>query len=183
MDVPKKHLIYLTGFMGSGKSTIAPILANTLGYAHVDVDEEIERLTGKQISDIFSELGEEYFREVEYTILRELSLKDGCVISLGGGTVTNEPNLQLVKSSGILIYLKVDSEQIIHRLKYKTDRPLLKSNSGIMLDEEELRSRIIILLEKRERFYSQADITVMSDDLRVGVTVDKIVDGLRKFDR
>ena len=183
MDESKIHRIFLTGFMGSGKSTIAPILANTLGYTFVDIDKEIEHLTGKRIFEIFSELGEEYFREVERTILQDISLRDRCVISLGGGTITNEHNLQFVKSSGILIYLKVNSDLIFQRMKYKTDRPLLKSSSGTTLTEDELRSRVDSLLEKRERFYAQADITVVTDDLRVGLTVDKIVDDLRTFDR
>ena len=183
MDESRKHRIFLTGFMGSGKSTIAPILANTLGYSFVDIDKEIERITGKRVSEIFSELGEEYFRDVERTILRDVSVRDKCVISLGGGTITNERNLQFVKSSGILIYLKVTSEQIFQRMKYKTDRPLLKSSVGTTINEDELRSRVGSLLEKRERFYAQADITVVTDDLRVGLTVDKIVDNLRTFDR
>ena len=183
MDGSKKHRIFLTGFMGSGKSTIAPILANTLGYIFVDLDKEIEQLAGKKVSEIFSELGEEYFRDVERVILRDVSVRDKCVISLGGGTITNEHNLQVVKSSGILIYLKVNSEQIFQRMKHKIDRPLLKSSDGTMLNEDELRSRVASLLEQRERFYAQAHITVVTDDLRVGLTVDKIVDDLRTFDR
>lgn len=183
MDETKKHRIYLTGFMGSGKSTIAPILANTLGYSFIDIDKEIEHIAGKRVSEIFSDLGEEYFRDVERSALRDASLKDGCVISLGGGTITNEPNFRLVKSSGILIYLKISTEQIFRRMKHKTDRPLLKSSDGGILEEEDLRNRINILLENREQFYTQADITVITDNLRVGLTVDKIVDDLRKFDR
>ena len=120
-------------------------------------------------------MGEEFFRAVERSLLQEFSQRDGCVISLGGGTIAIAANLQLVKSSGILVYLKIHSDQIFQRLKYKTDRPLLRSPSGTMLPEEELRGRIAWLLALREPFYTQADITVLTDDRRVGMTVDEIV--------
>src|SRR5437773_606281 len=113
----RKNLIYLTGFMGSGKSTLAPILANTLGYSYRDIDAEIERITGRPITSIFSDQGESFFRDVERRILAEIgSTEKGCVISLGGGTIANETNLQIIKSSGILIYLKADAEQILRRV-------------------------------------------------------------------
>jgi shikimate kinase len=175
MDKGKRNLIYLTGFMGSGKSTIAPILANTLGYSFVDIDLEIEKITGKRVSDIFQDQGEQYFREVEHALLNEVSQRHGCVVSMGGGTIANETNLRLVKSSGVLVYLKADAEQIFRRLKFKNDRPLMKTKEGARLSEDELRNRIRILLEAREPFYCQADVTIATDVSRVGVTVDKIV--------
>jgi shikimate kinase len=182
MSAPNKNLIYLTGFMGSGKSTIGPILANTLGFSFVDIDKEIEHETGKKITEIFSDLGEEFFREVERSILRQLSRREGCVIALGGGTITNDVNLEIVKTTGTLIYLKVNVEQIYRRLRYKTDRPLLRPPSGPQapLEESELRARILTLLEKREPFYTQADLIVTTDEQRVGITVDEIVSSLRE---
>lgn len=181
MEAARKHLIYLTGFMGSGKTTIAPILANTLGYSFVDIDREIEAATGKKVSEIFSELGEEYFREVERSLLADLQHREGCVVSLGGGTIANDPNLKAVKDSGILIYLKVDPEQIFQRMKYKTDRPLLRPSAGVELTDQELRSRIENLLVKREPYYCQADFTITTTNQRVGVTVDEIVRRLRRL--
>ncbi len=183
MNDNKNYRIYLTGFMGSGKSTIAPILANTLGFTFVDIDREIETLTGKEISEIFSDLGEEYFREVESSVLLEVSHRDRCVISLGGGTITNEANLQIIKSTGVLIYLKTSAEQIYHRLKRKTDRPLVRSKIGATLNEEQLRNRISVLLSKREQFYNQADVIVITDDQRIGLTVDEIVQNLKNLIR
>jgi shikimate kinase len=171
----KKSLIYLTGFMGSGKSTIAPILANTIGYKFLDIDKAIEEETGKRVSEIFSDEGEAYFRGAERRILASASADNHLVVSLGGGTITNPANLSLVKSSGILVFLKTDTEQIFQRVKYKEDRPLLKSADGTRLTDEELLSRVKELLAAREPFYSQADIVIETGGQRVGITVDQIV--------
>ena len=175
MNRRRKNLIYLTGFMGSGKSTIAPILANTLGYASRDIDAEIEQITGKKVSDIFTEYGEEYFRGVEHTLLQETSRLEGCIISLGGGTIANPANLQLVKSSGVLVYLAANVEQILRRVRHKTNRPLLLTPEGDRLSEEQLRDRIASLLTERAPFYKQADVTIVTGDQPVGLTIDKIV--------
>ncbi len=181
MTKKNNNLIYLTGFMGSGKSTIGPILANTLGYSHIDIDQQIERLMFKSITNIFSDFGEKYFREIERSLLLELSDRDSHVISLGGGTITNNTNLKIVKSSGILIYLKTDVEQIYHRLKFKKDRPLIQSTNKTLLTDNELRSRIISLLAKREPFYKKADIVITTTKQRVGITIDEIVYHLKNF--
>jgi len=179
MEEDRQHLIYLTGFMGSGKSTIAPILANTLGYAHIDIDREIEQVTGKRVKEIFSELGEAYFRDVERAVLRDISARSGCVISLGGGTIINDTNLDIVKSTGILVYLKVQPEQIFKRLQYKTDRPMLRSPHEDTIGNEELERRIQALLHQREPFYAKADLTIRTDERRIGATIDEIVHALK----
>ncbi|HUL42733.1 MAG TPA: shikimate kinase [Bacteroidota bacterium] len=179
MEHSRKHLVYLTGFMGSGKSTIGPILGNTLGYRHIDIDQEIERAAGKKVAEIFSEFGEVYFRDAERKILREASGQTGCVISLGGGTIASRENFQIIKSTGILIYLRTDPEQIFRRMKYKADRPLLRSNEGTMLSEREIRDRISHLLAQREPYYAQADLVIQTDGRRVGLTVDEIVHALK----
>ena len=175
MPREKKNLIYLTGFMGSGKSTIAPILANTLGYSFVDIDQEIEKVSQKKVNDIFFEDGEDYFRNIERSLLERVSRQQGCVISLGGGTIAIDENLRIVKSSGILVYLKTDPDRIFQRLEHKDDRPLLKSKDGRRLSDDKLRQRISQLLALREPFYNQADVTVSTDETKVGYTVDEIV--------
>ncbi len=181
MAAQKKNLIFLTGFMGSGKSTIAPILANTLGFRSVDIDREIELQCGRTIREIFSDFGEDYFRELEHKLLLQFSEEENCVVSLGGGTISNEQNLHLIKSAGILVYLKARPEFIFHRLRHKSDRPLVQSREGLLLSDEELRQRIFQLLQSREPFYGQADITVLTDEHAVGLTVDEIVRCLRRF--
>ena len=171
----KKSIIYLTGFMGSGKSTIAPILANTIGYKFLDIDKAVEQETGKNVIDIFLDEGETYFREIEERIVRATSLDDHIVVSLGGGTITSAANLSLVKSSGVLIYLKTDLQHIFQRVKHRRDRPLLLSKDGERLTDDELLKRIEVMFSVREPLYSQADIIVETSDKRVGVTVDRIV--------
>ncbi len=171
----RKNIVYLTGFMGSGKSTIGPILANTIGYEFLDIDKTIERTTNKTIIEIFANNGEGYFREVEKRVLQEISNTHGRVVSLGGGTVTKSESLNLIKTSGVLVYLKSDPEEIFHRLKFKADRPLLKGNEGAMLGKEELLQRIVRLMQERESFYTQADIVVNTAGKKIGHTVDEIV--------
>src|SRR5258708_25692570 len=169
----KKSLIYLTGFMGSGKSTIAPILANTIGYKFLDIDKDIEQETGKRVTEIFSGEGEGYFRETERRILQTASADHHLVVSLGGGTITNPANLSLVKSTGILVFLKTDTAQIFQRFKFKEDRPLLRGADGLRLSDEELLRRVEEMLAAREPFYAQADITIETGGQRVGITVDQ----------
>ncbi len=166
--------IYLTGFMTSGKSTIGPILANVLGWNFYDLDKVIETKEGKTIVDIFESNGENYFRKLEEDTLREISERDEIVIALGGGTINNKQNLELIKNSGILVYLKVSPDVLYKRLKNKIDRPLFKDLVLGEKSENEFLNRIEELLEDREGKYSQADLVVNTDETKVGFTVDKL---------
>ncbi len=171
----KKNLIYLTGFMGSGKSTIGPILANTLGYDFADVDKLVEERAGKTVKQIFQDEGEKYFRTLEWSIIEEVSRTDHRVISLGGGTMMDERNFTLIKNSGILVYLYSSPEHLLRRLQNKTDRPVLSNSEGDRLELPELRERIFQLYAARAPIYSQAHITIDTDERKVGKTVDDIV--------
>jgi shikimate kinase len=176
---PKKNLIYLAGFMGSGKSTIGPILANTLGFDFVDVDRFVEKKAEKRIIDIFSTEGEQAFRVLERSTLQEVSTLDHCVVSLGGGTIAYEENFQLIRQSGIIVYLQLAPEEIHQRVHHRTDRPLLTDPSGGKLPEEAMQQRIQELLNQREEFYARADLIIRTDKKKVGTTVDEIVRRLR----
>ena len=171
----KKSLIFLTGFMGSGKSTIGPILANTLGFDYLDVDKHIEQKTKKLVSEIFNSEGEQVFRALERNALLELTELNHCVISLGGGTIANEENCQLVLQKGILVYLKLSLEEIIQRVQHRSDRPMLKDDHGNPLALPELKNRILDLMARREQFYVRADVVITADRMRVGTTVDEIM--------
>jgi shikimate kinase len=175
----KKSLIYLAGFMGSGKSTIGPILANTLGFEFVDIDKFIEKKVQKRIVDIFATEGEQAFRAVEHLSLKEIAARDRCVVSLGGGTIANEENFQLIRESGIIVYLQLSPEEILQRVHHRTDRPLLTSADGTKLPKEEIQQRVQDLLQRREEFYSRADVVIQADRKRVGATVDEIARKLR----
>lgn len=166
--------VYLTGFMSSGKSTLGPILANVLGWQFFDLDKEIERIEKKAVVEIFAEQGEEYFRRKETEILELLSKTQNSVIALGGGTIVREENVKIINKTGKLIYLKASPENIYHRLKNKIDRPLFRD---LVLEEgskEEFLQKINDFLNKRIHIYEKADITINTDETKIGITVDKI---------
>lgn len=178
---PKKSLVYLAGFMGSGKSTIGPILANTLGYEFVDIDKHVEQRAGNKIKEIFATEGEEAFRNIERASLLDVCARKHCVVSLGGGTIANEENFQLIQKSGVIVYLQLSPEEITQRVHHRTDRPLLVAPDGSKLPPKEIQVRVGTLLAKREKFYSRADIIIRADRKRVGATVDEVVRRLRGF--
>ncbi|HKB84874.1 MAG TPA: shikimate kinase [Ignavibacteriaceae bacterium] len=170
----KGNVIYLAGFMGAGKSTIGPILANTLGWNFYDLDREIEKIEGKKVREIFETKGEDYFRKVEREVLLKTSAEEKVIISLGGGTMANEENLDFLKKTGRTFYLKASKEAVYRRLKYKRDRPALHSNGGFPETKEELMELINKLLNEREKFYLLSDHIILTDNVPVGKTVDVI---------
>jgi shikimate kinase len=175
----KKSLIFLTGFMGSGKSTIGPILANALGWDFVDIDKTIERKANQGITEIFASNGEQKFRILEHEALQDLLVHTQCVVSLGGGTLTTPENFEFIRQNGIIVYLQLSPGKILQRVQHRTDRPMLKGADGQPLEGKELVNRIDGLLQVREQYYSKADIIIPADAMKVGATVDIIVDRLR----
>ena len=170
----KTKIVFLAGFMGAGKSTIGPILANTLGWSFFDLDEVIEAKLGKKIVDIFSENGEAAFRLLERETLQELARNENVIIALGGGTIADQQNINFMKEKGKIIFLDASRESYYHRLKYKTDRPILKGENEELLSQDELKQRITETLNYRKKFYDQADVSVDTDKESIGNTVDEI---------
>jgi shikimate kinase len=166
--------IYLTGFMTSGKSTIGPILANVLGLEFFDLDKEIEEKEKLSVVEIFETKGEQYFRNLEKEFLRELSKKNNIIVSLGGGTITYQENLDMLKKNGKIVYLKVSPNILYMRLKNKTNRPLFRDLVLGENSENDFMNRINEMLDKRKAYYEQADLIINTDFNPVGVTVDKI---------
>jgi len=171
----RRERVYLTGFMGSGKSTIGPILANTIGFDFVDLDRAIEESEGKSVTRVFQENGEQYFRGAERSMLERLSTRRNLVVSLGGGTLSDRASLATVTSSGILVYIKISTELLVKRLQNRSDRPLLMGSDGNRLSGPDLRERIERLAREREPLYARADVTIEADERRVGITVDRVV--------
>jgi shikimate kinase len=169
-----KSIIFLTGFMGSGKSTVGPIFANTIGFQFIDLDALIEQKEGKKIGAIFAAEGEKKFRALERETVQDLLHSTSMVISLGGGTVTNPDTLALIKKHGVMVYLRSDVEHIYSRLRTKSDRPMLRNDDGQLLDGDDLMKKIEMLLNARTPFYEQADIIVTTDDKRIGHTIDEL---------
>ena len=171
----KVKIIYLAGFMGSGKSTIGPIVANSLGWDFADLDLVIEKKHSQKIGTIFAEKGEPEFRKIEREVLKEISHGENLIISLGGGTIVDQKNINFMKSRGKIIFLEASPESFYRRLRFKNDRPILKNENDESLSQEELKYRIINLLNYRKKFYSQADITIQTDGITIGKTVDNLV--------
>lgn len=170
----KRNIYYLTGFMASGKSTIGPILANTLGWNFFDVDKEVEKKVGMKITELFKLKGENYFRSVESEVLKNLSEKNNVIISLGGGTIADNNNFKIIKSTGKLIYLKSSPEMAYKRLRYKTDRPALHIEGEELPAKEQLLEKINELQKNRKKYYERSDFIIDTDAETVGKTVDKI---------
>ncbi len=177
-DRTRCERIYLAGFMGSGKSTIGPILANTIGYEFADLDRMIEQAEERAISEIFRVDGEQYFRSLERALIAKLSTQTHLVVSLGGGTLVDPVTFRTIKSTGILVHIKLTPELILRRLQHRSDRPMLMDGKGNRLSEEDLRVRIGELYASREPLYAQADVTIEADERRVGITVDRVVRAL-----
>ena len=180
-----KHpsLIFLTGFSGSGKSTIGPLLANSLGYDFLDLDKEIERIAGKTINMIFAEQGEAHFRELELEVLEKVAGRNELVVSLGGGVLQNDRCFSLIINSGTLVYLHSSPLILAKRLSHKTDRPLMKGDNGERLSREEIEKKILALLEKREPRYKTAQIMVETDTKRIGSTVEELTRKIERYVR
>ena len=182
MNQMDNERIFLTGFMGSGKSTIGPILANVLGWNFYDLDKLIEQEVGDSVDNIFATHGETFFRTKESEVLKKTGNTGKMVLALGGGTLNDNQNIEFIKKNGVSVYLKSCPDEIFRRLKFKIDRPLLKSKDGLPLSPFETKKKISELLEKREPTYLSADIVFQVDNITVGKTVDDLVKILkRKF--
>ena len=152
--------------MGVGKSTLGRFLANSLRYEFVDTDELIERKAGKTITEIFASEGEEHFRKLEHELVNEMANWNRMVISTGGGLVTKNNNLDILKTYSFVACLWASPETIYHRVKRQQHRPLLQTENPV--------ERICQLLEQRARFYKQSDYIVNTDNRPLRVVAQLI---------
>jgi len=166
--------IILIGFSGSGKSRVAQDVAKRLGWQVVDTDDEIVKLTGKPIPDIFAQQGEGRFRELETQVLQQACARSRVVIATGGGAVLNAGNREMMSRSGIVVCLEVKPQTIHRRLRQNTGgsngtqvRPLLTSADPLQ--------RIEQLKSSRQPYYAMADWTVHTDELSLERVSDEVV--------
>jgi shikimate kinase len=173
--------IYLSGFMGAGKSRVGRTLRDKYGLPFYDTDAVIEEKAGKTVRLIFEEDGEEVFRNMEKQVIEELSQLDGdIVIALGGGAVMFDENRELMKKNGVIIYLKSSPESIYERVKHNKKRPLLYA--GDVPDAEKIvLNRIKSMLEERAAYYEQADFVIERDGLEAEEVAAKILDFRKKL--
>jgi len=170
-----KDNVILTGFMGTGKSSLGKMLAAKLGRPFVDIDKKIEDDAKLSIPKIFERFGEEHFRALEKSAVRELCEKRGLVIATGGGTVKDEENLHLLKNSGVLICLTATPEEIFSRTARRGERPVLDGGGNERL------ATIKRLLAERKKFYDRADYHVDTTHWSPIQIIDGICRYLRQF--
>ncbi|MGB4661680.1 MAG: shikimate kinase [Mobilitalea sp.] len=175
MNQKLKHNIILIGFMGSGKTSVGERLAELLSYRFRDMDHIIEQNTHDTINHIFEAQGEEYFRNLETLLLKELlPTIDQTVLSTGGGLPLREQNARLIKEMGYVVYLRVSKESVMERLKGDTTRPLLKG--------DELERKVDHLLSTREPIYERAAHRIIAtDDKSVEAIVHLIMESYMKM--
>lgn len=166
--IHKKCNIFLVGFMGSGKTTVANYLKETYHMDMVEMDSVISEQEGMSISDIFALHGEEYFRGLETRLLEEIQKKNGVVVSCGGGVPMRAINVTVMERSGRIIFLQASPETIYNRVKDSHDRPLLEGNKNVAYISE--------LLEKRkEKYETAADIFIETDGKDVSEIGEEIM--------
>jgi shikimate kinase len=168
--MPQTNRIYITGFMGSGKTTAGKKLASRLKWSFIDLDHELEVAAGKSINDLFSESGEESFRKLESETLRNLDIQKDTVISAGGGTPCFSDNMEFMNNTGIVIYLRMTPGQLRNRLSAEEGRrPLLKDitkNNLLQYIEEEV--------SEREKYYNRASIIINGINLNINTLIREI---------
>ena len=175
-----KHIVFLTGFMGSGKSTIGPRLARKIDYDFRDLDKIIEESEGASVPEIFRTQGESYFRESENRVLRKLSESGGrIVVALGGGTLTSEKCRNIVRDYGVLVYLQVSPQKVLERVGRNQERPMLLGPGGEVLSGVDLAARVESLLSDREKYYLNADFVVNATEMTVTECVEEIASKLK----
>ncbi|EGG83019.1 hypothetical protein HMPREF9477_01180 [Lachnospiraceae bacterium 2_1_46FAA] len=167
------HNIVLTGFMGTGKTTLAEYMGERFAMDVVEMDKEIENRAGMSVEEIFSQYGEEHFRQLETELLEELQSREHIVISCGGGIVLREENIDKLKKQGKVVLLTASAEVILERVKENGERPLLKGNKNI--------EWICKMMEERADKYAEvADVTVNTDGKTVLQICEEMIQKLEE---
>ena len=153
--------------MGSGKSTVGRKLSSAAGLNFIDLDKYIQTREGRTVNDIFNDEGEDYFRQTEHSVLKEIIEKDNFVLSCGGGTPCFLDNMTMMNKNGITIYLQMPVGALHSRLLNSPDnRPLLKTIPG-----NKLRNYIANTLKERDKYYKMAHHTVEAINLKISSVV------------
>jgi shikimate kinase len=161
----RRRVIYLVGFMGSGKSTVGTALAAKLGWSFIDVDTVIEAGQGLTIKEIFENSGEPFFRQLEHAALTASSRAEPAVIALGGGTFAQQPNVDLIRNSGgATVWLDCPPEILRTRCEGMAHRPLFRDAESFMK-----------LYSERLGFYRLSDYRVSTEGLEPEEVVEQIL--------
>ena len=167
--------IVLIGFMGAGKTTISDYMSTMFDMRLVEMDQEISERQEMSIPDIFATYGEEYFRNLETELLKELQTGKNCIISCGGGVALREENVVEMKKNGRVVLLTASPETIYERVKDSNDRPLLKGNNNVEF--------IADLMEKRrEKYEAAADVVIQTDNKTILEICEELIVKLTELD-
>jgi shikimate kinase len=147
--------LYLVGFMGTGKTTVGRAVAHKLGFALLDSDQEIERVRGKTIADIFAQEGEPAFRVMEREFVERGHPASRAVVSCGGGLVVQPGMLELLQTKGVVVCLHASVETILARTARHRNRPLL--------EVEDPEARVRALYAQREPVYKRSGTVILTD--------------------
>jgi len=165
--------IVLIGLMGAGKTAVGRRLASKLDLPFTDADSEIELAAGQTVSEIFAEHGEPYFRQGETKVIARLLQGGPQVLATGGGAYMDAHTRANIKARGVSVWLKAELPVLLHRVRRRSDRPLLASGEPDKMMRD--------LMEKRYPVYAEANITVESRDLPHDVIVSEVVEALSRW--
>ena len=165
--------ITFCGMMGSGKSIIGKKFAKIIDFKFLDTDSFIEKKTGKTINQIFSESGEVFFRELEEIYITKILEKKNYVFSLGGGVMNNLNLRKIIKRNSCNIYLEVDINILSKRLDSSRNRPLINNTN--------IKKKLKELLEERQKFYKQADLTIKNDK-KISDTINELKNNFQIYE-
>jgi len=176
METEDNLNIVLVGMMGAGKSYIGAKLAKLLvHFTYVDTDEIIEKNTELTVSEIFESKGEEYFRKLESDVIKKVSSQKNQIISIGGGAFTKSENIKSLKGNSLTFYLKAPASELFNRIKDETHRPLLSNDFSQLTVES--------LLNKRQKYYMQADFIIDTNQMPAYAILDTILGEYEKYDK
>jgi shikimate kinase len=164
MQPDDRNHLFLVGFMGSGKSTVGPVLAARLGRSFHDLDRLIEHEEGMPVGEIFRQKGELHFRSIESEVLRRLVLQPPAVIALGGGAFASPENRQLIRRNGTSIWLKIPLSVARDRCLSDPSRPLAQSESEFTR-----------LFHSRQPLYQSANLLIQVGGRPVDMICDEIL--------
>ena len=158
----------MIGFMGTGKTTVSGILKKLLNRPELDVDAMIVEEQHMPVSEIFSQNGEPYFRDLESEMMEKIAEMGPAIVSCGGGAVLRERNVKVMKESGTIVLLTASPQTVYNRIRYSHDRPVLNGHMEVSYIEQ--------LMEKRRAAYEAAcDAAVITDGKTPAEVADEIV--------
>jgi shikimate kinase len=165
--------VVLVGLMGAGKSTVGRRLASMLGRNFVDADDAIEHAAQRTIPEIFSEFGEEYFRDGERRVIARLIEEEAGVIATGGGAFVDDETRSLILTRAVAVWIDCDIDTLVERTSRRNTRPLLQGG-----DPKEI---LTALLEKRGPLYAEAQLRIRSEDSPHADTARAIIEAIDQW--